>query len=136
PNDKNQKIWSAEEVRTKSGVDPSQIVDWLSLIGDSVDNIPGVPGVGPKTATDLLREFGSVEALYTRLSEVKSDKLRASLERAGEIVRRNQRLIRLREEQPSVALEEFVLRAPDTNRLRVLFADWGFKTLLAQCGES
>ena len=53
------RLWGAEEVERKTGVEPTQIVDWLSLVGDSVDNIPGVPGVGPKTAADLLRKFGS-----------------------------------------------------------------------------
>jgi len=100
-----------------------------------VDNIPGVPGVGPKTATDLLQQFGSAEALLSRLGEVKSDKLRTSLDGAGEIVRRNQRLIRLREDQPSVPLEEFVLREANPERLGALYADWGFKTLLAQLSE-
>ncbi len=136
PNDKSEKIWSAEDVRGKTGVEPSQIVDWLSLIGDSVDNIPGVPGIGPKTATDLLQQFGSIDALFSRLEEVKSDKVRASLRAAQEIVRRNQRLIRLREDQPPVPLEQFASRASDTARLRELFAAWGFKTLLAQVGES
>ncbi len=136
PNDKSEKIWSAGDVRGKTGVDPAQIVDWLSLIGDSVDNIPGVAGIGPKTATELLQQFGSVDALYPRLNEVKSDKLRTSLRAAEEIVRRNQRLIRLREEQPPLPLEQFALRAPDTNRLRELFTEWGFKTLLEQVGEN
>ena len=62
-------------------------------------------------------------------------KLRASLEGAREIVRRNQRLIRLRDELPSWSLEELALRVPDTPRLRELFAQWGFKTLLAQSGH-
>ena len=50
PHDKTEALWGAEEVRLKSGVEPTQIVDWLSLTGDTVDNIPGVPGVGSKTA--------------------------------------------------------------------------------------
>ena len=68
PNDKSETVWTAEQVRAKAGVAPEQIVDWLSLVGDSVDNIPGVPGVGPKTATDLLRQFGSVAEMYARLA--------------------------------------------------------------------
>ena len=60
PNDKSETVWTDEQVRAKAGVEPSQIVDWLSLMGDTVDNIPGVPGVGPKTAADLLNQFGSV----------------------------------------------------------------------------
>ena len=60
PNDKSETVWTDGQVRAKAGVEPSQIVDWLSLTGDSVDNIPGVPGVGPKTAAGLLNQFGSV----------------------------------------------------------------------------
>jgi DNA polymerase-1 len=136
PNDKSEKIWGAEDVRARTGVEPGQIVDWLALIGDSVDNIPGVPGVGPKTATELLQQFGSAEALYARLAEVKSDRLRASLAGAKDIVLRNQRLVRLNENQPPLPMEEAVLRQPQTDRLRVWFAEWGFKTMLAQLGES
>jgi DNA polymerase-1 len=136
PNDKTERIWGAEDVRAKTGVEPAQVVDWLSLIGDSVDNIPGVPGVGPKTATDLLRQFGSVDMLYSRLGEVKSERLRAGLAGAEEIVRRNQRLVLLNENQAPLPLEEAAIREPQTDRLRVWFAEWGFKTMLAQLGES
>ena len=136
PNDKTEKIWGAEDVRAKTGVEPAQIVDWLSLIGDSVDNIPGVPGVGSKTATDLLQQFGSVDALYSRLGEVKSERVRTSLTAAKDIVRRNQRLIRLNEQQEPLSLEEAAIREPQTDRLRLWFAEWGFKTMLAQLGES
>jgi DNA polymerase-1 len=136
PNDKTEKIWGAEEVRAKTGVEPAQIVDWLALIGDGVDNIPGVPGVGPKTATDLLQQFGSVDALYARLPEVKSERLRSSLAGAEAIVRRNQRLVRLREEQPPLVLADAAIRPAQIDRLRGLYADWGFKTMLAQLGGS
>src|SRR5437773_5985583 len=98
PNDKSEKIWSHEDVRARTGVAPGQIVDWLSLIGDSVDNIPGVPGVGPKTAAALLQQFGTVESLYGRLQEVQSDRLRANLQAATSIVQRNRELIRLKDD--------------------------------------
>ena len=132
PNDKTEKIWTAADVVAKTGVKPEQIADWLSLIGDSVDNIPGVPGVGPKTATDLLLRFGTVEQLYARLSEVKSDRIRASLEGAAGAVRRNQRLIRLQDEPWLATLHELAPRSPDAAKLRQLYRDWGFKSLLAQ----
>src|SRR5271154_2008800 len=93
PQEKTDALWGAEEVRTKTGVEPTQIVDWLSLTGDAVDNIPGVTGVGPKTATELLRQFGSIDFLYTRLEEVRSDRLRANLQASVEAVRRNQKLV-------------------------------------------
>src|SRR5262249_1297574 len=121
PNDKTEKVWGPEEVRARTGIEPNQVVDWLALIGDSVDNIPGVPGVGPKTATELLRQFGSLDALQDRLSEVKSDRLRANLTDAREALRRNQRLIRLRHEQPPTGLEDLVPRPPAIERLRELF---------------
>ena len=136
PNDKTEKLWTAQDVEGKTGVKPEQIVDWLSLIGDSVDNIPGVPGVGPKTATDLVEQFGSADAIYARLGEVKSDRLRSSLATAEPVVRRNQRLIKLREEQPIVPLGELEIREPQTERLRALYSEWGFKTMAAQLNQA
>ena len=100
PNDKSETVWTDEQVRAKTGVQPSQIVDWLALMGDSVDNIPGVPGVGPKTAADLLNRFGSVAELFGRLDEVKSEKLRESLRGSAEAVRRNLQLVRLQDDLP------------------------------------
>lgn len=135
PNDKSEKVWTAVDVRAKTGVAPEQIADWLSLIGDSVDNIPGVPGVGPKTATDLIAQFGSVDALYGRLAEVKSERVRGALAAAESDVRRNQRLIRLRDDPPATALADLAPREPDRGRLRELFTGWGFRGLLAALGE-
>lgn len=136
PNDKTETIWADEQVRQKTGVTPSQVVDWLSLIGDSVDNIPGVAGVGPKTATELLNRFGSVAALYERLDEVKSEKLRANLRAAEAAVRRNQRLVRLQDDLPcAFSPGELAEKPADTGRLRELYRRWGFKTLLAALGD-
>ncbi len=133
PNDKTEAIWKAEQVRAKTGVEPEQIVDWLSLIGDAVDNIGGVPGVGPKTATDLLRQFGSIDQLYGRLGEVKSERIRASLLAAEANVRRNQKLILLQPDLPcEFDLAELAVRSGDPERLAPLYERWGFKTMLAQ----
>ncbi len=100
PNDKSETVWTHEQVRAKTGVEPAQIVDWLALMGDSVDNIPGVPGVGPKTAADLLNQFGSVAGLYARLAGVKSEKLRGALRLSAAEVRRNLKLVRLQDDLP------------------------------------
>jgi DNA polymerase-1 len=136
PHDKTETIWTDEQVRNKAGVEPSQIVDWLSLTGDSVDNIPGVPGVGPKTAASLLNQFGSVENLFGRLEEVKSDRLRAALVSSREAVKRNRELVRLHEVACDFSPEEMAVRAPEAERLRELYARWGFRTLLATLEES
>jgi DNA polymerase I len=131
PNDKSEAVWTDMQVRAKTGVPPSQIVDWLALMGDSVDNIPGVPGVGPKTAADLLNRFGSVTALFGRLDEVKSDKLRESLRGSAEAVRRNLRLVRLHDDLPCEFVPENLTEKPvAAGQLAGLFRQWGFNGLL------
>jgi DNA polymerase-1 len=137
PNDKNGTIWADGQVRAKTGVAPSQIVDWLSLTGDTVDNIPGVAGVGPKTAAELLNQFGSVAALYGRLDEVKSEKLRAAVRDAAAAVRRNCELVRLRDDLPCEFSPGALVGKPaDAGRLRELYQRWGFKGMLAELEES
>lgn len=133
PNDKSEAVWTDQQVHAKAGVAPSQIVDWLSLVGDSVDNIPGVPGVGPKTAADLLRQFGSVNAIYERLHEVESERLRSRLQASADVVRRNQRLIRLKDDLPGdFSPNNLVLKPADYARLQELFSRWGFRTMLKE----
>jgi DNA polymerase-1 len=132
PNDKSETVWTDEQVRNKTGVGPSQVVDWLSLMGDSVDNIPGVPGIGPKTAADLLKQFGSVAELFRRLDEVKSEKVRGALRGSADAVRRNRELVRLRDDLPcDFSPSELAGKPADAGRLRELFARWGFKGMLA-----
>jgi DNA polymerase-1 len=137
PNDKSGTVWTDGQVRAKTGVAPSQIVDWLSLMGDTVDNIPGVAGVGPKTAAELLNQFGSVAALYGRLGEVKSEKLRAAVRDAADAVRRNGELVRLQDDLPCEFSPGALVEKPaDAGRLRDLYQRWGFKGLLAALEES
>jgi DNA polymerase-1 len=130
PNDKTGAIWSREQVRAKTGVEPEQVADWLALMGDAVDNIPGVPGVGPKTATALLKHFGSVAVLLARLDEVKPEKLRAALSAAAADVRRNQELVRLHEVPCEFAAEILTVRPGNVEALRGLFRQWGFRGMI------
>jgi len=131
PNDKSETVWTHEQVRAKTGVAPAQVVDWLALMGDSVDNIPGVPGVGPKTAADLLNRFGSVAGLYARLEEVKSEKLREALRCSAADVQRNLRLVRLHDHLPCELVPDDLVEKPaDAGRLAGLFRQWGFNGLL------
>lgn len=131
PGDKSERVWTDAEVIAKTGVRPGQIVDWLSLVGDSVDNIPGVPGIGPKTATGLLQQFGSMDVLYARLPEVKSERVRESLATAREAMARNRELIRLRDDVGGeFRLVDTVPGAEDARRLAELFRGWGFRSLL------
>ncbi|HEX9047813.1 MAG TPA: 5'-3' exonuclease H3TH domain-containing protein [Verrucomicrobiae bacterium] len=130
PNDKAGMVWTREQVLARSGVEPGQVADWLALMGDAVDNIPGVPGVGPKTAADLLKQFGSVASLYGRLAEVKSEKLRAALTAAAENVRRNLRLVQLHEVACEFMPERLAPQPASREQLRQLFQRWGFKGMI------
>ena len=131
PNDKSETIWTQAQVRAKTGVEPAQIVDWLGLMGDSVDNIPGVPGVGPKTAADLLNRFGSVAGVYARLAEVKSEKLRAALRVSAAAVQRNLKLVRLQDDLPcDFSPAELTGKPEEAGRLAELFRQWGFNGML------
>jgi DNA polymerase-1 len=127
PNDKSGTVWTREQVRAKAGVEPEQVADWLALMGDAVDNIPGVPGVGPKTAVGLLQQFGSVTALLGRLEEVRSDRLRAALAEATEVLHRNLMLVRLPEVPCVFVPEQMAARPAGREQLRGLFCRWGFK---------
>jgi DNA polymerase-1 len=130
PNDKMPVIWTREQVLAKAGVEPAQVADWLALMGDAVDNIPGVPGVGPKTAAELLKQFGSVGGLYARLDGVKSEKLRAALHSSAAAVERNLRLVQLQEVPCEFRPEQLAVRPADREQLRELFRRWGFRGMM------
>jgi DNA polymerase I len=137
PGDKSGAVWTDEQVRAKTGVEPSQIVDWLALMGDSADNIPGVPGIGPKTAAELLKQFGSVEKMFARLDGVKSERLRASLRASENAVRRNREMVRLRDGLPcEFSPEDLIGKPADAGRLGGLYRQWGFKGMLAALEET
>ncbi|MEI6808664.1 MAG: 5'-3' exonuclease H3TH domain-containing protein [bacterium] len=95
PPSDTDKIVAIDEIRTKTGVGPDKIIEWLALIGDASDNINGVPGVGPKTAAKLLAQHGSIEGIFKGLAEVTSHGIRKALEQSRDIVMRNMELIRL-----------------------------------------
>jgi DNA polymerase-1 len=132
PNDKTGKIWAEAEVSAKTGVLPGQVAEWLALMGDAVDNIPGVPGVGTKTAASLLQQFGSIKTLFERLAELKSDRLRQALQGAMALVRRNLELVQLREVDCEFAPAKLAVQAADRDKLRMLYRGWGFNGLLAE----
>lgn len=131
PNDKTETIWGREQVLAKTGVEPGQIADWLALTGDAVDNIPGLPGVGPKTAADWLRQFGSVEALLARPERVKSDRLRKIVQEFATVLRRNRELVALAGVPCEFLPEQLAVRPENAEALRGLYAGWGFRGMLA-----
>jgi DNA polymerase-1 len=130
PGDKQQPIWDSAKVVEKTGVHPTQIADWLSLVGDTVDNIGGVRGVGPKTAAKLLNEHETVEGLYERLDHVQPERLRTALSEARSVVFRNKSLVELKADAAAAPeLEACEPGSENRSRLRELFATWGFRSL-------
>ncbi|MBK8908592.1 MAG: DNA polymerase I [Rhodospirillales bacterium] len=129
---KNRRI-GPDEVQEKFGVGPEKMVELQALIGDPIDNVPGVPGVGPKTAAQLLSEFGSLDALLDRAAEIRQPKRRQALLEHAEDVRVSRELVRLHDDvavpQP---LESFALAEPDRETLCDFLEAQGFKTLLAR----
>ncbi len=115
-----------EEVKKRWGVGPEKIVELLALMGDASDNLPGVPGVGEKTAASLLGRFGSLDELYSRLAEVASEKLRGKLEECREQVLQTRELARLKDD---LELEEGGGAKRDPERVRQLFARLEFSRL-------
>ena len=125
-------VFDEAAVKAKWGVEPSQIPDVLALMGDSIDNIPGVPGVGEKTAAKLVGQFGSVERLYENLSLVPG-KLRETLAANRKQALLSRELATVSTRVPiTVDLEAFRRREPDWDKLRALWTEMEFHTLIRQ----
>lgn len=124
------------EVAARLGVPPERVLEWLSLTGDVSDNVPGVPGVGPKTAAKLLSDFGSLENLWARLAEVRPDRLRERLAAHREQVLRNRELMRLRTDLPlAKGWRDCAVAEPDASALRDFYARWDFDSLIRELGS-
>ncbi len=121
------------EVERRYGLPPEKIPEIRALAGDASDNIPGVKGIGEKTAVALIKAFGSVEALYERLSEVRPPRVRKLLEEGREAAFLSRKLVELETSVPiPLTLEEYRLREPDYRKLRALFVKLEFRKLLAE----
>jgi DNA polymerase-1 len=121
-----------EEVAARFGGTPEQVVEVQALSGDSSDNVPGVPGIGEKTAVELIREFGSVENLLANLDRVKG-KRRENLEAFAGQARLSWQLVKLRDDVPlDLDYDNFALSPPDRERLTALFKELEFHKLLQE----
>ncbi len=124
------RILGLEAVMEKFGVGPDRVIDAQALIGDSTDNVPGAPGIGPKTAAELLTTFGSLDAILERANEVKQQKRRETLINFADQIRLSRELVTLKDD---VAVEEkwedFALREPDPSMLLQFVDAMEFRTL-------
>jgi DNA polymerase-1 len=122
-----------EAVMEKFGVTPNKVIDVQALAGDSVDNVPGVPGIGVKTAAQLINEYGDLETLLARAGEIKQPKRREALLANAELARISKKLVTLRDDVPAPAdPDTFDKRKPDPNVLLPWLEQQGFKSLLTR----
>ncbi|MBN9489539.1 MAG: DNA polymerase I [Alphaproteobacteria bacterium] len=122
-----------EAVMEKFGVTPDKVIDVQALAGDSTDNVPGVPGIGVKTAAQLITEYGDLETLLKRAGEIKQPKRREALQTNAELARISKKLVTLRDDVPTPAEpESFEKRKPDPNVLMPWLEKQGFKALITK----
>lgn len=146
----NEKVWivpvsgksaratamGPEAVRAKTGVGPGQIVEWLALTGDVSDNIPGVPGIGEKTAANLLGQFGSLERLWSHVDQIASERVKKALSENRQLVARNVEMVRLRTDlECPLDWEGVAVRQPDVGPLISFCETCEFHSLARELSE-
>ncbi len=125
------------EVVEKWGVTPDKMIDLQALTGDSVDNVPGVPGIGPKTAAQLLGQFGDLDTLLARAGEIKQDKRRQSIVDHADNARISRELVRLKDDVPLTAsLADLKLTPTDAPRLIAFLKTMEFSALMRRVAEA
>jgi DNA polymerase-1 len=119
--------------KERLGVPPMHVVDYLALIGDSSDNIPGAPGIGPKTAISLIEQFGPVEEILERAGEISNKRAREALQNYAEDVRLSKELVTIHTDLPvQLDLDALRTKEPDHTRLRQLFVELEFTSLVRE----
>ncbi|MCI0462458.1 MAG: DNA polymerase I [Gemmataceae bacterium] len=134
---RKQRIFDSAALKDDWGITPEQVIDYQSLVGDSVDNVKGVEGIGAKTAAKLLQDYGTIENLLANVDKISGDKRRENLRAAGPILERNRKLVRLATDVPlTLDWEGWRLRDWDAPRLFPLFREWGFRRYADQVRDS
>jgi DNA polymerase-1 len=133
-NPRDDGAWYDEDgVLQKFGVRPSQVIDVLALMGDSIDNVAGVPGIGEKGARDLIAAYGSLESLLAHAGEIKQKKYREGLLTYADQARRSRELVTLRTDlDVPFEIERFKFKGADRERCYALFSKLEFRTLVPE----
>ncbi|GAB4342438.1 MAG: DNA polymerase I [Candidatus Abyssubacteria bacterium] len=133
---KENFVYDAQAVRERYGVGPEQMRDLLAMTGDQIDNIPGVPGIGPKTAAGLLEAYGSLEGVFEHIDEIKGPKRQESLRENREKAFLSRELVTVHRNVPlDIDIEACRLREYNTNRLVELFTKFEFHSLINEIVE-
>ncbi|MCR5482325.1 MAG: DNA polymerase I [Clostridia bacterium] len=131
------EIFDRQAMIDKYGFTPKQFIDFKGLMGDPSDNYPGIPGVGEKTATKLLLEYGSVENLIANSDSIKNEKMRLKVQENAQLAMMSKRLATICTEVPiDFETEDFRLREPDYDKLIDIYVKLEFNTFLKKLGKS
>jgi DNA polymerase-1 len=129
------EYYDAAAVFERYGVTPAQLIDVKALMGDKSDNIPGVPGIGEKTALELIKAYGSLEGVYDNIENISSKSVREKLEANRELAFISRRLTAIERDMPDLcSLDELERKEFDNDRLYRLFSRLGFKSLMERYG--
>jgi DNA polymerase I len=133
---KDNLLVDRAKVQEMFGVAPEQIVDYLALTGDTSDNVPGVKGIGPKTAAALLGQFGSLDAVLEQSGEIKGAKTREAVERDADLARLSRQLVQLHLDVEIPREPAFyALEAGDVAPLHTFYEEMGFRTLIGEAAR-
>jgi DNA polymerase-1 len=128
---------SVENGSERLGVPPAHVTDYLALVGDSSDNVPGVKGIGDKTACELVGEYGDLEAILAAAPTLTKKRPREALLTQADMARLSKELVTIRDDLPlTLALDEMRVGEPDTARLRQLFVELEFNSLARSIGDA
>jgi DNA polymerase-1 len=134
---KDNLILDSEKVREVLGVGPEQVIDVMALRGDTVDNIPGAPGIGDKGSVELIQQFGSVEATIEHAAEVKRKSYRESLEHNRDTILLSKELVTIDQHVPlPLDLDAMRTQQPDIEAARTLFTELEFTSMLKELGSA
>ena len=128
-----EQTLTAEKLRERDGIAPEQVIEVMALSGDSSDNVPGVPHVGPKTALELIREYGTLENVLAHVGEIRGQRLKESLTRHAEAARLSRRLVTIDTKAPvELSLDACRVKPPQPERLIPVFQKLGFRQFIAE----
>ena len=130
------RVLAEDAVMEKFGVMPDKVIEVQALIGDSSDNVPGAPGIGPKTAAQLLAEFGDLDTLLARAGEIKQPKRREALLTHADQIRLSRQLVTLSCDAPAPEpIADFAVRDPHSETLSAFLEKMEFRSLARRVGD-
>ena len=141
----NDKIWmfdpvkqeyiKCEEVVKKFGISPAQVVDFLAIVGDAADNVPGISGIGPKTATDLLLKYGNLQGIYDNFADIKESKRKQYLSDHKDNAFLSLELVKLKDDL-NISWDTLSWSAPEGDQIISFLQQYGFKSLITRAQKS